>query len=349
MTFQIVQEWAKKAKHLFVFQRSPNLALPMKQRTLTLEDNKKYNYAELFKYREEGFGGLGYKFIDKSVFDDPPEVREAVLQELWDKGNFQYWVGNYRDYILEENANRVIYDFWARKTRETIEDPKKKDILAPLIPPYPFGTKRPSLQRDYFYMCSKPNVDVISIKNNPIVELTENGIILEDKSFYEVDAIALATGFDAVTGPLIAAGIKNTKGVSLGELWKDGVKTYMGIAAHGFPNMFFTYGPQAPTAFSNGPTCLEIQSRFIMNVIKKMEKENIKYINPTAEAEEKFVKGIHELASKSLFPLADSWYMGANIPGKKKEILCYLGGVPLYSKELEDNFHQGLTGYELVK
>ncbi|KAE9551537.1 hypothetical protein FO519_005251 [Halicephalobus sp. NKZ332] len=313
---QITQEWGKRGKSLVVFQRTPNLALPMGQRILDPEEQEKEKqlYPELFQEREKGFGGFEYTFIDKNVFDDSPETREEFLESIWKKGTFEFW------------------------------DEKKRNILVPDDPPHPFGTKRPSLERDYYETFNNPNVDVVSIKQNPISEFTESGLILQDGTSFDFDIIAFATGFDAITGSLIAAGIKDIHGNPIEESWKDGVKTYLGMCIRGFPNMFFTYGPQAPTAFSNGPTCAEIQSRFIIDTIDKMEKEGIKYIHPDPEAQEKFVEKIHAFSNQSLFPLADSWYMGANIPGKKREMLNYLGGIPLYAAELKESLDQGLLG-----
>uniref|UniRef100_A0AC34QBF7 Uncharacterized protein n=1 Tax=Panagrolaimus sp. JU765 TaxID=591449 RepID=A0AC34QBF7_9BILA len=323
----------------------------MKQINLTPEeqDAERKSYPELFKAREQGYGGYTFPKIGRSVYEDTPEVREKTLQECWDKGNFSYWVANYDNILLDKYSNRVVYDFWVKKVRERLTDPKKMEILAPLEPPHPFGVKRPSLEQDYYEMLDKPTVEIVPVKNNPIVEIKENGIVTADGNFYEVDVIALATGFDALTGSLIDAGIKDVNGTLIKELWKDGCKTFYGITMHGFPNMFFTYGPQAPTSFTNGPTLIEIQARFIMDAIAKMEAEGIKYIDPLPEAQESFVEGIHQAASHTLFPLADSWYMGANIPGKKREMLNYMGGIPRYTEEINELLKQDFIGFNVVK
>uniref|UniRef100_A0AC34FYM1 Flavin-containing monooxygenase n=1 Tax=Panagrolaimus sp. ES5 TaxID=591445 RepID=A0AC34FYM1_9BILA len=164
---QIIQEWAKKAESL----------------VLSSEDQKKDKYPEIFHHRLIGVGGMAFEHIPRNTFDDTEEEREKVFEELWKSGDFKFWV-----------ANKVHYDFWAKKVRAMITDPRKRDILAPLEPPHPFGTKRPSLFVDYYEQLNKPNVEVVSVKNNPIIEVKPEGIVTADGKIYEIDVLALATG-----------------------------------------------------------------------------------------------------------------------------------------------------------
>lgn len=332
---QISQELAREAGSLVVFQRTPNLALPMRQGKLSAEDQeaKKTTYPQLFLDRLETFAGMRYDFVNRSAADCTPEEREGFYENLWAKGGFEFWLATYQDTLFDLKANRFAYDFWAKKTRGRINDPRKKDILAPLEPPHPFGTKRPSLEQNYYEIFNQPNVDLVNIKENCITEIKPDGILLRDGSFYPVDMIALATGFDAVTGSMTKMGLKSITGKTLQEEWKDGVMTYLGLCRSGYPNLFFTYGAHGPTAYSNGPSSIELQGRWIVDAIRKMEETGLKYIDPKPDAEEMWKKRIDDISDRTLFPLANSWYMGANVPGKKREQLSYGGGLQSYEAE----------------
>ena len=234
---QIAQETAKTARSVTVFQRTPNLSLPMQQKPLTKEEQEKRKpeYPELFKYRMTTFAGFQYDYVDKNTFDDSPEEREAFYQARFDNGGFEFWLANYKDLLFDKEANRQAYDFWAKKVRARITDPRKRDILAPLEPPHAFGTKRPSLEQNYYEMLDKKENDVVDVKKTPIVELTETGIKTEDGQHREFDVIALATGFDSVTGGMKDMGLKDVDGVPLSEKWKTGTWSYLGMTCAGFP------------------------------------------------------------------------------------------------------------------
>ncbi|KAF1959510.1 FAD/NAD(P)-binding domain-containing protein [Byssothecium circinans] len=345
---QIAQETAKTASSVTVFQRTPNLALPMQQKPLTKEEqqNRKPEYPKIFKYRMTTFAGFQYDFAQRNTFDDTPEEREAFYQARFDAGGFEFWLANYKDLLYVDKANRQAYDFWAKKVRARITDPRKRDILAPLEPPHCFGTKRPSLEQNYYEMLDKQENDVVDIKKTPIVEVTETGIRTEDGKHREFDVIALATGFDSVTGGMKNMGLKDVDGVPLFERWKTGTWSYLGMTCAGFPNMFFLYGAHGPTAFCNGPSCIESQGDWIADAIKKLKEEGINYCDATKEAEEEWRRRITELSDETLFPLnISSWYMGANIPGKPREQLNYAGGLPLYEKECREALDNDFRGF----
>jgi len=309
---QIAQESSNEAKSVTVFQRTPNLCLPMRQRKLTKEEQEqaKEGYPELFKHRLTTFAGFSYDFAEKNTFDDNEEEREKFYQSLWDEGGFQFWLATYKDMLFDKKANDQAYNFWVKKTRERISDPKKRDILAPLKAPHAWGTKRPSLEQDFYEQMDKPQNEVVDLKSNPIVEVKENGIITEDGKLHEFDVIALATGFDSVTGGMKNMGLKDVNGIQLSEKWSQGTYSYLGMTCNDYPNMFFLYGAQGPTAFSNGPTCVEVQGDWIIDTITKLRKEDIHYLNATKDAEEEWRRKVTELSDKTLFPTTDSWYMG---------------------------------------
>jgi cation diffusion facilitator CzcD-associated flavoprotein CzcO len=176
-------------------------------------------------------------------------------------------------------------------------------------PPHPWGAKRPSLEQNYYEVFNLPHVDLIDLQEDPIEECTETGIRTRT-GFKEFDVIALATGFDSVTGPLAQLDIRDTKGNTIADHWKDGLRTAIGISLAGFPNMFYLYGPQAPTAFANGPTCVQLQARWIEKTISSLIEKDIKRIEAKAEKEVEWTQATHQVWYASLFPQAKSWYQG---------------------------------------
>jgi cation diffusion facilitator CzcD-associated flavoprotein CzcO len=265
--------------------------------------------------------------------------------------------------LFEWDSNDQAWQFWSKKTRERIKDPKKRDILVPKEAPHAWGTKRPSLEQNFYEVMDQPNNDVVDIKNNPVVEVKENGLVTEDGQFREFDIIALATGFDAVTGGMKNMGLKDINGVDVNDKWAEGTKTYLGMTMAGYPNHFFLYGAQGPTAFSNGPSCVELQGEWIVDAIAKLRKEGIKYLDATKEGEDKWFNMVKEINDKTLFPYTNSWYMGeleaiteklnvrlmcstgANIPGKIREQLNFPGGFPKYEQETRDVLNNGFKHF----
>lgn len=194
---QIVQAWGPEAGDIKVFQRTPNLALPMRKRPLSAEEQQRGKgfYPELFRLRERCFAGFRYDWHEKSTFDVTPAEREAFYEDTWNRGGFRFWVALYKDNLKDPEANKESYRFWAKKTRARIEDPRLKDKLAPEEMPHYFGIKRPSLESTYYEQFNRPSVDLVDVKENPIKEFTETGITLQDGTHHEFDVIAVATGF----------------------------------------------------------------------------------------------------------------------------------------------------------
>ncbi|KAF7189001.1 Baeyer-Villiger monooxygenase [Pseudocercospora fuligena] len=347
---QITQAWGPTAGHLKVFQRTPNLTVPMRLRNLTVDEQnegKKW-YPELFDLRERCFGGFLYDFSEKMTFEDSPEEREAFFEKLWSDGGFRYWLGNYKDYLFNAKANRAVYDFWQKKQALRLKDARKRDILVPKEPPHPWGVKRPCLEYAYFEQFNRDNVDVVDIRGNPIQEFNEKGIKLADGTQHDFDVICIATGFDVVTGGMTAMGLKALNGEQLEKQWKKAAYTYLGTTVAGYPNMFHLYGPQGPTLLSNGPTSVEIQGRWITDAIKLCERNNIKYINPTDAASKEWKRKINALSDRSLFPTTKSTYMGGSLPGKAFEHTCYAGGMYNYAQEIRSVLPH-FEGFEVVK
>lgn len=252
---QLATELSSIAGELVVFQRTPNTALPMKQ--VDYKDGEQAMgqeaYPELFKGRPLSFSGFSFSPVCRNTFDDSPECRQAFYESLWKEGDFKFWLASYQDMLTVKAANDEAYAFWREKTRARIQDPRVRDLLAPMEAPYSFGCKRISLEQGFFEIFNKSHVHLVDVNSTPVEAITENGIRTSKKE-WEFDHIICATGFDSITGGLKQIDIKSTTGESLAQYWRNGTWTYLGMAVSGFPNLFFTYGPQAPTAFCNGPT-----------------------------------------------------------------------------------------------
>ena len=323
---QVTQEAAEVAGHVTVFQRSPVTAIPMVQQQLDpdRQNADKADYPEMFRRRNSppgSFADIGR--IDVGALEVDDTERRRVFEEAWAKGGFHFWVGTFRDILLDEEANRTAYAFWRDKTRARVDDPAVAEILAPTEPPYPFGTKRPSLEQTYYDCFNQSNVDLVDLLDTPIERITPAGIRLADGPDVELDVLVLATGFDANTGGLTTIDLRGREGRSLAEAWADGVDTHLGMAIPGFPNLLMLYGPQSSTAFCNGPVCAELQGDWLADLLGHLRDHDLTEIDTTMEAAEAWTDHLNDLADSTLFGKADSWYMGANIPGKRRQLLNY--------------------------
>ena len=347
---QVAQEASKVASHVTVFQRTPNMYLPMGQETYSNADNMamKNELPDRFKRRAETFGGFDMDLIPTSGLDVSNEEREQTFERLWAAGGFSFWLGNFYDIFSNETVNRAAYDFWLKKTRARIKDPILAEKLAPLEPPHPYGVKRPSLEQWYFDIFNQENATLVSLLDESINEIVPDGIVTS-KGTYNFDIIAFATGFDAVTGGLTSINIVGTDGTTLKEKWAQGVRSHLGLATTNFPNMLVSYGPQAPTGFCNGPSSAEYQGECVIETLLHMRDNMYSKFDVASEAENHWRSHVMELADATLFPKADSWYMGANIPGKPKEMLMYPGGLPAYLNEFRECASNGFRGFEFSK
>jgi cation diffusion facilitator CzcD-associated flavoprotein CzcO len=346
---QVVQEASKVASTLTVFQRTPVTALPMQQRRLGTREmaEAKQHYPEVFRRRNAPPGSFfDIERLDAGAMDVSAEERAAVYEAAWQQGGFHFWAGTFRDIWLDEQANRTAYDFWRDKTRARVRDPAVAEVLAPTEPPYPFGMKRPSLEQDYYEVFNQDNVELVDLHATPIVEVTPTGL-RTTKGDHALDVIVLATGFDANTGGLTQIDIRDTAGVTLEERWSGGVDTHLGLAVAGFPNMLFLYGPQSPTAFCNGPTCAELQGDWVVELLVHLRDHDLTRIEATSAAAASWTAQVDAVGAATLIVKADSWYMGANIPGKKRQLLNYPNS-DLYLAQLDATAANGYTGFLLA-
>jgi cation diffusion facilitator CzcD-associated flavoprotein CzcO len=343
---QTIQELGPQVEKLIVFQRTPNTALPMDQEYYDKTKNNamKDGMHSLFAKTRTTWSGFLYEWKDQLTRDATPEEREAFYEQQWKKGGFEFWVGNYKDIAIDQEANDHAYAFWRRKVHERVKDPRTAELLAPKTQIHPLGTRRPCLESTFYEVFNQPNVDLVDVRTNPIAEVTEKGVKLSDGTEYEFDMMILATGFDSNTGCITNIdhrGIDKTTNIK--ARWAQGVWTNLGMASSGYPNAFYIYGPQSPAAFVNAATLVEVQVEWLSDILRHMRRTGLTTIEATEEQEKKWREEVLAIGDGTLFPKADGWYYGANIPGKKREPLNYMAGLPIYKDRLE--FASPARGY----
>lgn len=347
---QIVQTLAKEDCELNVFIRTPCFTIPMRQRSIPPEEAEmmKGYYDGIFDRCYNSVSGFPHNTRFQSAHQATLEERKELFDELWARGGYSFLVSNYYDFLLDEKTNGIFYDYWVQQVRKRMTNPEKMDLVAPLKQHMLVGTKRPSLEQDYYEMIDRPNVILHNLKQSPIIEFDASGVATgnsESIQHHDLDVVIFATGYDAVTGSLLDLGITDKNQKPLTEKWKVGVLTHLGLMIPDTPNLFMVYGPQAPTSLANGPPFIEMEVDWICKAIEKMQKEGIETVEPTQQAAEHWREQVFEASQRTLYPKTDSWYMGANIPGKRREPLIWLGGMPSWWKcctealETWDGFH----------
>lgn len=340
---QITQEIGKVADNTTVFVRRPSYCLPMHQRQVSEKEQYQLTtyYPALFKAGRKSPTGFPSERPPHGLFEAPEEHRLQMFERLWGAGGSVFALNNYGDIIVDKEANKVVYDFWASKVRQRLKDPQKQRIMAPEQPPYWFATKRIPLENDYYEVLNQDNVSVHDLIAAPIKEFVEGGIVTTDaettsEELHQFDAVVLATGFESFTGSLTRMGLTNRNGVSLSQDWAEtGVHTYLGLMVSGYPNMFLGFGPQAPTALSNGPTIIEAQTDIIASILQKMKEDGLTRIEAQPSAEKQWKKTIDGMIAPTLFPLTKSWWNAGNA-GRKPATMLYVGGIEMYEKECRE-------------
>lgn len=328
---QAISEISKVAGKLVVFQRTPNFITPIANSPTdpAEEQSVKARYAELRAASRNHFLGVPYNDVQPSALAVTPEERRAVYEDRWSRGGFRFFIDSFADLLTNAEANDTAAEFIRSKIRERVNNPETAELLTPRE--YPFGTKRPPLETDYYEAYNRPNTHLIDVKANPIDRIIPEGIRLKDGSIHELDVLVLATGFDACTGPLLAMNVSGRDGIHLKEVWADGPQTYLGLTVHGFPNLFMVTGPQSPSVLYNMPLAIEDHVDFAFDAISWAQARDLTVMEPTAQAQAQWVEETNALSEMTLLPRsASSWYMGANIPGKPRRVLVYLGGAPRY-------------------
>jgi cation diffusion facilitator CzcD-associated flavoprotein CzcO len=341
---QAVPFIARQADHLTVFQRTPNYIVPARNGPVPAEVIKarKADYDAIVQRTRSSFAGFELYFIEKSALEATPEEREREFDKRWETGGFGLWLGNYNDIFFSQEANETTAEYLRTKIRETVKDPVTAEKLIPKD--YPYGTKRQPLGDDYYETFNRDNVTLVDVSSAPIEEITPTGLRTKDAE-YEFDCIVFATGYDALTGPLNKIKISGRGGRLLKDKWADGPHSYLGVATTGFPNMFTITGPGSPSVLSNMPVSIEQHVEWISDCIAYMREHQLEVMEPTAEAEEQWTNHVAEVANTTLFPKANSWYIGANIPGKPRVFMPYLGGVGPYRAKCTEIAADGYPGF----
>ncbi|KAI3608203.1 cyclohexanone monooxygenase [Moniliophthora roreri] len=347
---QVIQEIGPQVGHLTVFQRTPNMSLPMSQRKMDGDTQRRLKssvYPTIYRRRIQTWTGTTWGAYPKEFFSVSPEERRLHLEDVFYRGSFRFLGENFIDAFTNQAANDEVYEFWKEKVRARVKDPDRQEILAPTIPPHPIGTKRPSLESTYFEVFNQPNVDLIDLNKNAISEITPDGIRTEDGVHHQLDVLILATGFDSLTGGFTNIDMRGVDGKTIAESWRGGVHTNLGMTVSNFPNMFFVYGPHGPTSFCNGPSCAEFQGNWIIDCIQYMKSNHFTCIEATQEAEQSWNALVDKCYARGLFYKAKSWYNGGNIPGKVVQPLFFAGGLPTFLRICREKAEAGYEGFKL--
>ena len=338
---------AQEAKHLTVFQRTPNYSVPAWNGPLDPKATQalKANYGEWRARSRYAQIGIPFDSNGKSAKLVPAEERERDLEAAWADGGFNF-VMAYPDLLTDLESNRLAAEFVERKIREKVNDPA---VAAKLIPTdHPLGTKRMCVDTGYYETFNRDNVSLVDLRAHPIDTITATGLRTTGGD-YALDVIVFATGFDAITGPLMKLDIRGKGGMALKDKWAEGPRTYLGLSTVGFPNFFMITGPGSPSVLSNMLMSIEQHVDWMAECIATMQARQLTSIEPTAEAENAWVQTVHEVGHTTLYPHVASWYTGANIPGKQRLFTPYAGGVGTYRRICEQVVEQNYEGFEFKR
>ncbi len=345
---QAIPVIAKEAKHLTVFQRTPQYTIPARNHPYD-EDfirETKGNFESLKHAMRNSVSGTPFAYNRLSAIEDSDHHRQEVFEEAWAQGGFAF-ASTYNDLLTNEQSNEKAAAFIRSKIRETVQDPT---VAEKLCPKYMYGTKRQVLDSDYFETYNRDNVLLVDVKESPILKITETGVQTASDHF-ELDIIIFATGYDGMTGPLFKIDIRGRNGVTLKDKWENGasVHTYLGLATACFPNLFMITGPESPSVLVNMPIAIEQHVEWIAQCIDYLREHDIDVMETNVEAEQAWSKHCREIANETLYVKGDSWYTGANIAEKPRSFLIYLGGFDYYTKRCQAVAQNNYEGFQLLK
>lgn len=337
---------ARQAAQLFVFQRTPNFTIPAWNGPLDPEHERhlKANYAEHRRKNRESRAGFVVPVGDTPALAATPDERQRAYEARWARGGFGF-TSAFADLSTNAEANETAAAFVRARIRAIVRDPAVAEALSPRD--HPIGTKRLPLDTDYYDTFNRDIVTLVDVRKDPIEAITPDGLRTRDAA-YALDRIVFATGFDAMTGALLAIDIQGRAGSTLKETWLAGPRTYLGIAVAGFPNLFIITGPGSPSVLSNMIVSIEQHVDWIADCIAYLRARDLTTIEATIEAEDAWVAHVNEVAHTTLYPRANSWYMGANIPGKPRIFMPYIGGVGVYRQKCDAVAANGYEGFTLI-
>ncbi|WP_043341217.1 flavin-containing monooxygenase [Belnapia moabensis] len=337
---------AETAAHLTVFQRTANYSVPAHNAPLTPEFKAwvKENHAEIRRIMHSNTNGQAFFIEDRSAWDVTPEQRQALYEAAWAKGGLQFRAV-FRDILLDKAANDTAAEFLKNKIRSIVKDPVTAALLADID--HPYAAKRPPIDTDYFATFNRDNVTLVDVRRAPIEAITPTGLRTRDAE-YPLDIIVFATGYDAMTGPLLKLNIEGRSGLPLAKAWEAGPRSYLGLQVAGFPNLFTITGPGSPSVLCNMPVAIEQHVEWITDCIAHMRKRGLARIEAQTDAVEKWVEQVNDAANATLLPqAASSWYLGANVPGKPRIFMPYAGGMARYREICANVAARNYDGFAL--
>jgi cation diffusion facilitator CzcD-associated flavoprotein CzcO len=338
---------AEQAASLTVFQRTAAFSFPAGNRPLdpAQTESMKASYRQYRQAQRDSRIGVPREMPIQSALEVTPQERDAAYQEAWECGDLYSLIGAYWDVLVDPSANETAAEFVRAKIRAQVTDPEVAERLSPRS--FPIGTKRACLDTNYYATFNKPTVELVDLRATPLAEFTETGLRTTEQE-YEFDAIVLATGFDALTGAITAIDIRGRNGAALASQWETGPRTYLGLAVAGFPNLFTITGPLSPSVLTNMIVSIEQHVEWIADCIARMRESGCATIEATTTAQDDWVQFVADVGSFTLYPTAESWYTGANVPGKARVFMVYFGGLDEYRKKCHEVAAEGYEGFTLT-
>ncbi len=350
---QMIPLIAEQAKHLHVFQRTANFSLPARNGPMDAERERRHK-AEYRQRRiaaaDTPFAIAGHARPTRSALEVAEEERNQAYEAKWQEGGSISYLYSYTDLLVNKESNDTASEFVRNKIRATVKDPRTAELLAPKD--HPIGTKRLCLDTNYYETYNRDNVTLVDVRSDPIDTITATGLRTKGGQTFELDAIVFATGFDAMTGALNEIDVRTTDGPGgksavLRDHWEGGPLTYLGLMVSGFPNMFIVTGPGSPGVKTQMIASIEQHVDWIANCIDHLQSKGLDRIEATPQAEQAWVEHVNAVADSTLYPLANSWYVGANIPGKPRVFMPYVGGYDRYKRHSEAIAANGYEGFTL--
>jgi len=341
---QCIPPIALQADHLFVFQRSATYTVPARNGPLDpeLQRRVKAEYPAFRARCNAQFLAINVNASTVSALAVGPNERRRIYDERWMRGGLPF-TGAFADLRLSAEANATAAEYLRGKIRETVTD---REVARKLSPHSTFGCKRLCVDTDYYASFNRSNVTLVDVYAEPIEIITSSGLRTTQRA-YQLDSLVLATGFDAMTGALLAIDIRGRGGLKLKDAWYGGPRTYLGLATTGFPNLFLISGPGSPSVLSNMVATIEHHVDWVTQCIRYMETHGVKELEARHDFQEAWVEHVNQVASCTLFPTCNSWYLGANVPGKPRVFMPYVGGFPTYAAKCSEVSTNGFQGFRL--
>jgi cyclohexanone monooxygenase len=335
---------AEQAAEVVVFQRTPNYTVPAINYPLSKERlaEIRETYGQRRAAARNSRFGVPYTFPTTSALDVSEEERTRTYQDAWDNSHLLAYRLTYGDILTDEKANETLAQFLRDKIAEIVKDPETAKKLMPGS--FPFGTKRPCLGTSYYETFNRENVELVDVRATPFVRATPTGLETTEAA-YDFDALVYATGWDALTGALLRIDIRGTGGASLAEEWADGPETYLGLAVAGFPNLFLVTGPGSPGPLSNMVVSIEQHVEWIADCLDRLTAEGVTRIDAEPQAQREWFQHVQDVVQQTLYLRADSWYLGANVPGKPRVFMPYIGGANVYRAKCDEVARQHYEGF----